>query len=132
MAEPTKSDYSVEGIIRYLEMAVRVMGFKNPVESSYEYHAAEMLKKLRDENAELQKKIEEIKSGFEGCCTACEPVGEMNKQLRKERDEARRNLCLSEAADLSFGEDGIPYHPSVAHKIAADHGWDCFKEEAHE
>ena len=51
------------------------------------------------------------------------------ERLRAERDEARRNLCLSEAAVLSFGEDGIPYHPSVAHKIATDYGWDCFRGE---
>ena len=51
------------------------------------------------------------------------------ERLRKERDEARRNLCLSEAADLSFGENGVPYHPSVAHKIAKNYGWDCFKED---
>jgi hypothetical protein len=48
------------------------------------------------------------------------------EQLRAERDEARRNLCLTEAAILSFGPDGVPYHPSVAHKIAAEYGWDCF------
>lgn len=50
-------------------------------------------------------------------------------KVASERDEARRNLCLSEAAVLSFGEDGVPYHPSVAHKIAADYGWDCFPNE---
>ena len=50
------------------------------------------------------------------------------ERLREERDEARRNLCFNEAADLSFGPNGVPYHPSVAHKIAEDYGWDCFKE----
>ena len=48
------------------------------------------------------------------------------EKMMKERDEARRNLCLTEAAILSFGPDGVPYHPSVAHKIAAEYGWDCF------
>jgi len=48
------------------------------------------------------------------------------KLYRDDRDEARRNLCLTEAAILSFGPDGVPYHPSVAHKIAAEYGWDCF------
>jgi hypothetical protein len=48
------------------------------------------------------------------------------EQLRAERDEARRNLCLTESAILSFGPNGVPYHPSVAHKIAAEYGWDCF------
>lgn len=36
----------------------------------------------------LQRKLADIKQGFEGCCTACEPVGALNQQLRKERDEA--------------------------------------------
>ena len=49
-------------------------------------------------------------------------------RLTRERDEARRNLCFIEASNLSFGPDGIPYHPSVAHKIAEDYGWDCFKD----
>lgn len=87
------SDFSIDGLIRYFQMAHKVMGWSS-TDNSYEYHAAEMLKKLRDE-----------------------------------RDEARRNLCFAEAADLSFGENGVPYHPSVAHKIAADYGWDCFKED---
>ena len=60
------------------------------------------------------------------------PIRKELEQVRAERDEARRNLCLSEAADLSFGENGVPYHPSVAHKIAADYGWDCFKENNNE
>lgn len=52
------------------------------------------------------------------------------ERLRKERDEVRRNLCFTEAAVLSFGPNGVPYHPSVAHKIAKeDYGWDCFKEQ---
>ena len=42
------------------------------------------------ENEALRQQIEDLKNGFEGCCYACEPVGEMNKKLRKERDEARR------------------------------------------
>jgi hypothetical protein len=87
---------------------------------------------LLSTNVELEVRIKSIKEGFEGCCTACEPVGEINKKLREERDEARRNLCLTEAAILSFGPDGVPYHPSVAHKIAAEYGWDCFKKNSDE
>jgi chromosome segregation ATPase len=44
---------------------------------------------LRKERDELCQRVENIKSGFEGCCYSCEPVGEMNKKLLKERDEAR-------------------------------------------
>lgn len=50
------------------------------------------------------------------------------KALRADLDETRRNLCIFEATYLSFGEDGVPYHISVAHKIAKDYGWDCFKD----
>jgi len=41
------------------------------------------------ENQALRLRIEDLKNGFEGSCMACEPVGEMNKKLRDERDEAR-------------------------------------------
>ena len=58
----------------------------------------------------------------------CSEAADTIEQLRKERDEAQRNLCFIEAANLSFGPDGVPYHPSVAHKIAEDYGWDCFKD----
>jgi hypothetical protein len=44
------------------------------------------------ENEALRLHIEDLKNGFEGSCMACEPVGEMNKKLRAERDEARRNI----------------------------------------
>jgi len=32
----------------------------------------------------LERRIEDIKNGFEGCCNACEPVGVMNKKLQDE------------------------------------------------
>ncbi len=41
---------------------------------------------------DLQRRIQMLRDGFEGSCTACEPVGDMNKKLREERDEARRIL----------------------------------------
>lgn len=40
------------------------------------------------ENEALRQQIEDLKNGFEGCCLACEPVGEMNKELLKQRDDA--------------------------------------------
>ena len=46
---------------------------------------SEQLLKERDE---LRQQVENIKNGFEGSCYACEPVGEMNKRLQKERDDA--------------------------------------------
>ena len=63
---------------------------------------------------ELQRRIDNIKQGFEGSCTACEPVGEMNKKLREERDELRREIC------------GYSYDDPRG--VARDRGWDCYKE----
>lgn len=70
--------------------------------------------------------IEHHRADFLMCRQMIMELNDEAKNLRAERDEARRNLCLSEAADLSFGENGIPYHPSVAYKIAEEYGWDCF------
>jgi hypothetical protein len=51
-----------------------------------------------------------------------------------ERDEARRDLCVSEAIDrlheanpnapISYGESR-----RIAREIAAEYGWDCFEKE---
>jgi hypothetical protein len=56
-------------------------------------------------------------------------------QRTAERDEARRALCVSQAVDylcetnphepISYGETR-----RIASEFAAEHGWDCFKEEA--
>lgn len=51
------SDYSIDGLIRYFEMAVKVMGYTNPEQSSYEYHAAKMLKQLREERDEARRTL---------------------------------------------------------------------------
>ena len=53
------------------------------------YYAIGILQEECREAEDLRRRVKELKEGFEGCCTACEPVGEMNRQLRKERDEAR-------------------------------------------
>jgi DNA repair exonuclease SbcCD ATPase subunit len=39
---------------------------------------------------ELTERIQRLKDGYEGCCTACEPVGEMNQKLRQEVEQLRR------------------------------------------
>jgi len=41
----------------------------------------------------LRMRVADLKNGFEGSCTACEPVAEMNKKLVQERDEARWEVC---------------------------------------
>jgi dsDNA-specific endonuclease/ATPase MutS2 len=68
---------------------------------------------------DLEKKIEAIKEGYEGCCTACEPVALLNRQLREERDLARREVCRWEANHLS----------KTVTECARLNEWDCFKAE---
>jgi len=74
---------------------------------------------LRKERDELRQQIETIKKGFEGCCYACEPVGLLNKQLLKERDEARRMVC-------EWHRGLRVQHPQ---DYAKRRGWDCFRED---
>jgi hypothetical protein len=64
---------------------------------------------------DLQRRIQMLREGFEGSCTACEPVGEMNQKLREERDEARREVCGFHHLTGFLSGD-----------YAASRGWDCF------
>jgi len=75
------------------------------------------------ENQALRLRIEELKNGFEGSCMACEPVGEMNKKLRDERDEARRIACLQSCMGDDEPREWSP------EDFAKQQGWDCFKED---
>ena len=78
------------------------------------------------ENEALRLHIEDLKNGFEGSCMACEPVGEMNKKRRAERDEARREICMNATKE--------PYRQMCGSGIllpqdaARERGWDCYKD----
>lgn len=82
----------------------------------------------------LRMRVADLKNGFEGSCTACEPVAEMNKKLVQERDAARREamLLLSDRAstkemNAEYKRRGWEYlkdHPSKL-KISVD---DALKE----
>jgi hypothetical protein len=78
----------------------------------------------RDYHA-LKLRLEHIKEGFEGCCNTCEPVGEMNKKLREERDEARRMWCEAAPVGNSLSVNDMDRR---ARAEATRRGWDCFKE----
>lgn len=89
---------------------------------------------LLSTNVELEVRIKSIKEGFEGCCTACEPVGEINKKLREERDEARQLFCEDR---FHYGKHHRPVNGDLVvcttpQEIAADLGWDCYKEKINE
>ena len=73
------------------------------------------------ENEALRLQIEDLKYGFEGSCMACEPVGEMNKKLRDERDNARRMYCKI-MSDISRIQKCTPQW------FAEEENWDCYKE----
>jgi len=55
-------------------------------------------------------------------------VVEYIKELRKERDEARREICIEKAIEVAadLGQSG-PFATSPQ-TIAKNRGWDCFKE----
>lgn len=79
----------------------------------------------------LRKSLREIKEGFEGCCPACELVGEMNKTLRAERDEARRRVC---EMSLELGKvyrrvGGTTVEVTTAEGVADMMQWDCYNHE---
>jgi chromosome segregation ATPase len=85
------------------------------------YRLRAELKTSNAERDELRQQVENIKNGFEGSCYACEPVGEMNKKLLKERDHARRLFC-----EWSAGSD----RPGEAKEdIARDNGWSDLYEK---
>ena len=81
------------------------------------------LKTSNAERDELRQQIENIKNGYEGGCYLCEVVGEMNKKLLAERDEARREVCrliggrIDGAALIGDEND-----------CASGRGWDCFPD----
>ena len=82
-----------------------------------EKYFGELVCEAADEIERLRAQIKELKNGFEGCCPACEPVGEINKKLREERDEARREVmsgiidqaCRSEDIDREYKKRGWEY-----------------------
>ena len=97
---------------------------------------------LRKERDELRQQIENLKNGFEGCCYACEPVGEMNKKLLKERDELvalntdllhtinRVNTYLKAAKEeRDSARREVCEFEKYCLEEAAKRGWDCFKKE---
>jgi hypothetical protein len=53
-------DFSIDGQIRYFEMAHKVMGYREPEKNSYEYHAAQTLRSLREENARLENRVRDL------------------------------------------------------------------------
>ena len=58
------------------------------------------------------------------CLHSWHDLPELVEQLRRERDEARREVCRDEAYRPS------PSPPCTANQVADRRGWDCFKENS--
>ncbi len=73
----------------------------------------------------LERRLENVRNGFEGCCTTCEPVAILNQQLQRERDEVRRMYCqtITDLRDLFVEQYGADTTPQG---VAKEYGWDCF------
>jgi len=103
--------YDIDGLIRYFEMAVKVMGYTNPEESSYEYHAAKMLKQLRAErdNAHMD----------------CKKWKEMSMELNDEAKNLRNALVDARWEVCNLSSNGSI---DDATREMKDRGWDTHDE----
>lgn len=93
--------------------------------------AAAEIQLLREENRELSGKTGELKREIDRINKST-GMGfahnhRMMDQLRAERDEARRSVCCQ-----ALPSDYMDWKPSAVDSalklIAAQQGWDCFKE----
>jgi len=77
----------------------------------------------------------ECRAEHDALCYQAE-IGDLRASLAQrtaERDEARRDLCMSEAIDrLHEAHPNAPISRCasirIANEIAVEYGWDCFKE----
>jgi hypothetical protein len=86
------ADFSIDGMIRYFEMAHKVMGWTS-TENSYEHHVAQMLKKLREERDEARQEI---------CIQKCDSLGAVisgSPATPQDYAEERGWDCFKEAND---------------------------------
>jgi hypothetical protein len=72
-------------------------------------------------------------SDLRDIATLCKEIDYLTTQvetLRKERDEARRDLCERMTEDFnSVNQGGMVSFTTKPELVAQSHGWDCFKEE---
>jgi|LakMenEpi03Aug12_release.lakeMendotaPanAssembly.Ray.scaffolds.fasta_scaffold3547763_1 hypothetical protein len=61
-------------------------------------------------------------------CKEIDCLTEQVDALRKERDEARRDLCERMTEDFnSENQGGMVSFTTKPEWVAKDHGWDCYK-----
>jgi hypothetical protein len=112
-----------EAYAEFCEMERKIETLKRDLDETEGINGTLMIggDSLRKQRDELEVRIKSIKEGFEGCCTSCEPVGEINKKLREERDEARQFYC-EKMSMQSRQQDCTPQW------FAEEMDWDCFKD----
>jgi hypothetical protein len=57
----------------------------------------------------------------------CSEAADTIEQLRKERDEARQEICIQKCDSLGALIGGSPASPQ---HYAEERGWDCFSDKA--
>ena len=62
------------------------------------------------------------------CLHSWHDLPELVEQLRKERDEARREVCGLLVACHTDPDDDDKPDPNLKHIHAGIRGWDCFKD----
>jgi hypothetical protein len=71
-------------------------------------------------------------SDLRDLATLCNEIDYLTTQvdtLRKERDEARRDLCERMTEDFnSVNQGGMVSFTTKPELVAQSHGWDCYKE----
>ena len=71
-------------------------------------------------------------SNLRDIATLCKEIDYLTTQvdtLRKERDEARRDLCERMTEDFnSVNQGGMVSFTTKPELVAQSHGWDCYKE----
>jgi len=106
------ADFSIDGLIRYFEMAYKVMGYTNPEENSYEYHAVKMLKQMQESQEKMRHMILELESENDN-------LARDYALVVSQRDEARHEVCeLSSNGSI----DG-------ANREAESRGWDYLVDD---
>lgn len=100
----SNNKYDIDGLIRYFEMAYKVMGYTNPEENSYEYHAVKMLKQMQESQEKMRHMILALESENDN-------LARDYALVVSQRDEARREILES-------------LHPDLRKSYAAARGWD--------
>ena len=99
-----ETHYNSDAAKEYLAKMVQAAIDKASADLILEAAATE--RKLRAEIAKLKERIQMLRSGHEGACYACEPVGELNQLLSARLDYVKRAFALNDAEiDAAIAED---------------------------